>query len=162
MSAVCQHCILGDSQLVLQRAPCSGKYAVKQQAEWHSRHHRYNSFREKLVCILFHMEKALGGFFWNALLQPQRAVWNNPLHSCWAGTTAHQCAPLPHIAAQRNLWIHLVEMIVPFLFLPFTSNTCWNNTNSMPFGCCYFILLNSKITCWAYPDKLLFFTATKL
>lgn len=79
------------------------------------------------------MRKALGGFFWNTLLQPQRAAWNIRLHLCHAGSTAHRYASLPYTAAQRNLWIHLVEMIVPFLFLPFNSNACWNNPNFPPF-----------------------------
>lgn len=45
------------------------------------------SFREKLVHILFYMEKALRGFFWNAMLQPQELF----------GTTRSTCvvqAPL--------------------------------------------------------------------
>lgn len=86
-NAVCQHCILGNSQLVLQCALCSGKYAVKQQAEWHSRNHSYIPSEKKLVHILFYMEKALRGFFWNAMLQPQELF----------GTTRSTCvvqAPL--------------------------------------------------------------------
>lgn len=56
-NAVCQHCILGNSQLVLQCALCSGKYAVKQQAEWHSRNHSYIPSEKNLYTFYFTWRK---------------------------------------------------------------------------------------------------------
>lgn len=93
MNAVCQHCVLGGSQPVPQRALCSGKYTAKQQAEWSVRDHSYIPSEKKPVGILFYMEKALRGFSWNALLQPQELL-GATRPTCVTHTTAHQHPPL--------------------------------------------------------------------
>lgn len=144
-NAVCQHCILGNSQLVLQCALCSGKYAVKQQAEWHSRNHSYIPSEKNLYTFYFTWRKPwevssemLCSSHKSCLEQPAPLVSyrHHYTPACSPFLLGSTKKPLNTPGQDDHTFF--------FFFLPFISNTCWNKANSMPFGCSSFILLNSK------------------
>lgn len=74
----------------------------------------------------------------SCLEQPSPLVSHTPLH-----TSTLSCPAEQHKGTSQ----YLRSLITPFLFLSFIHNTCWNNANSTPFGCCSFIILKSK---WAH------------